>query len=226
MDEKIFKYFNARIRKKIPLAVQGNSRPSMPWKKIYIAIIQKVERNSISANIMADSYFKTGTKINQSPENLGNVTVSMKGVNSPADILGRMVRKADRRFMSFFPEPEKNDDEEINELDKALSELNNRDVHPNIPKKASIERVVNFFKEEDNLLIPSFFVSEGGIIRGRWQHGASYTFWLNFPSEGGLGWTLSFPRISDHGLVRVSGKCGEDKDVVTVAEKFGVAMRK
>lgn len=225
--DKIKKYFTARRGRVVPHPVEGNRRPSMPWKRVYYAKITQVSNNELTADISADDYDQSGRKLTGAPVKMSSASVSLEGLQDPAHVLDMLVRKVDRRFMASFKVRDVKV-EDVNPLEKKLQALispEDRAPGDAPPQEDSIQRVRDYFKAEGNLIIPEFYASQEGIVRARWQHGASFTLWVNFPGKGGLGWTLSFPRVGDHGLLRVSGKCAEDKDIVPVMEKFGIAMK-
>jgi hypothetical protein len=230
LNEDLKKYFSIRRGKVLPYSVEGNIRPSMPWKRIYNATIKNVtSQGDVTASLQSLDYNKDGVKIKNVAQKLGDVTVNVENLLDPAHVLEMMARSLDRSYMASFKKREpKIDNFDI--VAKKLQDLlipEKRADGDAPPLDGSLNRALNFFKENpDNLIIPEFYVSQEGIVRARWQHGSSYTLWLNFPEKGTFGWSVSFPRIGDHGLVNVAGKCKEARDIVPFFEKIGIMMRK
>lgn len=229
MSEKSRRYFLRQIGKSIPFTVKLSSPSRGVVHKEYEVIPRGVDGTYLLASVQSRDYGSTGNQIGLSSKGHGEQRLQMAGIPTPGDIVEAVCRMADPdafkgKAAQAMAASSEGTSSAITKLIEALAQQGGRADDEAPPNQQSVARLRAFVDAHTDLVVPAVFSSKDGTVRARWQHGADRTVFIGFPAQGALPMTVSFPRTSDYGLVRVNARCIEDADIPSFCAAVGIRI--
>lgn len=222
-------YFAARVGRSMVWSFEGGSgRFDVAHRREYTIRIMAVGRGTLSAEVSAHDFDRSGGRLTRVPTGLGTVKVPLEGLSTtPIEALEDAARAADPPYFEHHPRAHRagaagDAADSIDGRLRALDAPESRGKGEAQPNPASVERFRRFWAATPGLFMPEVFSSKDGTVRARWQDGHDRTLWINYPAAGPLGWSAAVPRVGSSGLRRMNARCPDDQDIIPMAGLLGI----
>lgn len=229
MSDKSRRYFLRQIGKTIPFSVTLSSPQRGASRRDYEVTPRGIDGTYLLASIQSRDYAPSGNQVGLSSKQLGQHRIQLSGLPTPGDAVEALCRQVDpdgfkgkpAQSVALSPESLAAD---IERLVENLAQPGGRPDDEAPPNMESVARLRAFIDSQPGLVPPAVFSSKDGTVRARWQHGSDRTVHVGFPAIGPLPMTVSFPRTSDYGLVKVNARCIEDSDIPAFCAAIGIRI--
>ena len=229
MQDSVKKYFIKKINKPVPYTVELKSPIRGVVKREFEVFPLSIDGTIILVEVKVKDFNIKNMQTTMLPVSLGNIKLDIDSFPTPGDVIESICRVVSPEFFKGKPQQAIIHDNVLDIVQNTIMDLQKPGGVPNgekTPNINSIQRLIKFIGSNPNLVPPSVFSSSDGTLRARWTHGSNKSIFVAFPFEGPLPLTISIPRQSDYGMVKVNARCKDDNDIFHFASELGIRMTK